>query len=100
MPLAQRGCHSRKEWEETIATYAALRNFQKEKEKKEEKNKLINKLPAKGGIYYMKEGCPVYNLSFVRDQTQDHKIRIIRPLNGTHARGKGDVDDLGVGEKE
>lgn len=47
----------------------------------------------------MKEGCPVYNLSFVRDQTQDHKIRTIRPLNGTHAIGKGDVDDLGVGTR-
>lgn len=43
----------------------------------------------------MKKGCPVYNLSFVRDQTQDHKIRTIRPLDGTHAIGKGDVDDLG-----
>lgn len=42
----------------------------------------------------MKEGCPVYNLSFVREQTQDHKIRTIRPLD---AIGKGDVDDWGVG---
>lgn len=49
----------------------------------------------------MKEGCPVYNLSFMRDQTQDHKIRTIRPLDGTHAIGKGDVDDWGDrGNKE
>lgn len=48
----------------------------------------------------MKKGCPVYNLSFVRDQTQEHKIRTIRPLDGTHAIGKGDVDDLGGGPWE
>lgn len=46
----------------------------------------------------MKEECPVYNLSFMRDQTQDNKIRTIRPLKATHAIGKGGVDDWGATE--
>lgn len=38
---------------------------------------------SQGGIYYMKEGCPVYKFAFMRDQTQDHKTWTIRHLDGT-----------------
>lgn len=64
--------------------------------KRKKKKKTYKQTFSKEGIYYMKKYCPVYSLSFVKDQTQDHKTWTIRPLDKTHAIGKGDVYDGGT----